>query len=91
MGETMADEQNDGDNAKRLVEVGRALYGRDWQTPLAVDLDVTPRLVRMWVRGDRRIPDRIMSALPDMLSEAVERRRAEAEQMEQMARMMRPG
>ncbi|MCQ4160822.1 helix-turn-helix domain-containing protein [Roseomonas sp. GC11] len=84
-------ENSDDGNASRLTEVGRALYGRDWQSPLAADLDVTPRLVRMWIHGDRRIPDRVMSALPDLLSEAVERRRAEAERMEQMARMMRPG
>lgn len=34
-----------------------ALYGPDWQSPLARRIRVDPRTVRRWKAGDREIPD----------------------------------
>jgi hypothetical protein len=34
-----------------------ALYGPDWQTPLARRIRVDARTVRRWKAGDREIPD----------------------------------
>lgn len=34
-----------------------ALYGDQWQTPLARRIRVEPRTVRKWKAGDRSIPD----------------------------------
>lgn len=36
-------------NAQVLQTVGEMLYGKQWQTDLARDLDVSPRTVRHWV------------------------------------------
>lgn len=49
-----------------LKAAGEALYGRQWQTPLARDLGVTDRTVRNWVRGVNRpndLPSRILPLL----------------------------
>lgn len=37
--------------SRLLVECGLALYGQQWQSPLARDLDVSDRTVRRWVAG----------------------------------------
>lgn len=34
-----------------LIRVGEALYGGQWQTPLAADLGVSDRTMRRWVAG----------------------------------------
>lgn len=34
-----------------------AIYGPDWQSPLARRIRVDPRTVRRWKAGDRNIPD----------------------------------
>jgi len=48
--------------ADLLEHVGRALYGPQWQTPLAADLGVTGRTVRRWKAGDP-IPDGVRADL----------------------------
>ena len=40
-----------------------ALYGPDWQTPLARRVRVDARTVRRWKAGDRAIPDWLEWAL----------------------------
>ncbi|MBS7810555.1 helix-turn-helix domain-containing protein [Roseococcus pinisoli] len=40
-----------------LREAGEALYGGQWQSPLARDLGVTDRTMRRWVAGDSPVPD----------------------------------
>jgi hypothetical protein len=54
---------------------GEAAFGPDWQSPMARALGKSARLVRMWVSGERRVPDWLPGALPDVL-------RAEAAKME---------
>ena len=39
-----------------IRRVGEALYGEQWQRPLARELGVSDRLVRFWAAGDREIP-----------------------------------
>jgi hypothetical protein len=39
-----------------LEDRASALYGADWQTPLAKRVCVDPRTVRRWKAGDRDIP-----------------------------------
>ena len=39
-----------------LAKCGRALYGPQWQTPLAQALGVADRTVRRWARGDTPTP-----------------------------------
>ena len=54
------------DDEDILKAAGTALYGRQWQTPLARDLGVTDRTVRNWVRGVNRpidLPTRILPLL----------------------------
>ena len=40
-----------------LQEVGEALYGPLWQSPLARDLEIADRSVRRWVAGQYPVPD----------------------------------
>lgn len=35
----------------------KALYGDDWQSPLARRVRVAPRSMRRWKAGEREIPD----------------------------------
>jgi DNA-binding transcriptional regulator YdaS (Cro superfamily) len=42
--------------SRLLLECGEALYGPQWQTALARDLDVSDRTVRRWVSGQRDVP-----------------------------------
>jgi hypothetical protein len=44
-------------NQQKLETVGRALYGDQWQAPLARDLGVATRSVQRWIAGDRETPD----------------------------------
>jgi hypothetical protein len=43
-----------------------ALYGEDWQSPLARRIRVDARTVRRWKAGDRTIPEWV-EALLDLL------------------------
>lgn len=43
-------------NHDTLREVGEALYGPLWQTPLSEALEVSDRTVRRWAAGDSEIP-----------------------------------
>lgn len=36
----------------KLKDIGRALFGDQWQVPLARELDVADRTVRRWAAGD---------------------------------------
>lgn len=40
-----------------LASRAAALYGPEWQTPLAARIRVDARTVRRWKAGDRAIPD----------------------------------
>ncbi|KAA9019627.1 hypothetical protein F4U96_05090 [Sphingobium limneticum] len=40
-----------GENADILRIAGEALYGRQWQTPLSRDLNVSDRTIRNWATG----------------------------------------
>lgn len=64
-----------------LAEIGRALYGRDWQTELAEDLTaagypVTDRTVRRWTKDE---PPPAKWAEP--IAELVAARRMELERL----------
>ncbi len=45
-----------GSNTELLVACGEALYGPQWQTPMARDLEVADRTVRRWVAGSSPVP-----------------------------------
>ena len=71
----------------RLTKVGRALYGEDWQRPIARDLgpyhpreareQLDDRLVRRWVSGERPVPAWVDTVLPKLLAAGVVRREQE--------------
>ncbi|HJU20122.1 MAG TPA: helix-turn-helix transcriptional regulator [Stellaceae bacterium] len=50
-----------------LRQAGEALYGPRWQSPLAVDLGVSDRTVRMWLSGRMRPRPEILIALADLV------------------------
>ncbi|NPE57714.1 transcriptional regulator [Dickeya dadantii] len=39
-----------------LASAGEALYGQQWQSALARELDVDSRRIRHWMSGERPIP-----------------------------------
>jgi hypothetical protein len=43
--------------SRLLAEAGEALYGPQWQSALARDLDVSDRTVRRWAAGTHTMPD----------------------------------
>ena len=42
-----------------LIACGQALYGQQWQSALARDLDVSDRTMRRWAAGAQNVPDGI--------------------------------
>lgn len=54
-----------------LREVGEALDGPSWQTPLAARLGVTVRTVQRWASGERGVPDGLAIELADHLERKV--------------------
>ena len=46
-----------------LRESGEALYGEQWQSALARDLDVKPATLRDWLSGKSSIPDKVRHEL----------------------------
>lgn len=42
--------------SRLLLETGEALYGKQWQSALARDLDVADRTIRRWVAGTSEVP-----------------------------------
>lgn len=67
--------------ASPLRAVGEALYGRQWQSDIARDLDVSDRTVRRWIAGADPLPAGVVAELR-RLCEA--RRRALAELIERL-------
>lgn len=51
-----------------LREVGRALYGDRWQSPLARDLGVAVRTIQRWDAGDRGIPETLGADLGKLVA-----------------------
>lgn len=49
-----------GDTIRRA---GEALYGRDWQAPLAEVLKISPNTVRRWLSGEAQIPGYVWGVL----------------------------
>lgn len=50
-----------------IRRVGEALYGEQWQRPLARELGVSDRLVRFWAAGDREIPRPLPARLLNLI------------------------
>jgi transcriptional regulator with XRE-family HTH domain len=57
----------------KLRVIGRLLYGRRWQTPLAYAVGVHPRTVTRWERGDTAMPEDLPERLRRAAELAVER------------------
>jgi hypothetical protein len=47
----------------RFCRIGSALYGDDWQSPLARALDVATRTVHRWANGQNDVPDWVWGRL----------------------------
>lgn len=52
-------------------EIGEALHGPDWRTPLAYDLNVARLNVRRWASGEKAIPPGVVADLRRLLQEAL--------------------
>jgi transposase-like protein len=55
-------------SADLLRAAGEALYGHEWQSAIARDLGVNPRMVRFWAAGKREIPEDRLRAVKVLLS-----------------------
>lgn len=66
-----------------LRECGEALYGPQWQSALARDLQVADRTVRRWAAGDFGMPPGLGEELIELL---LSRAEAIAEMQERLAK-----
>lgn len=55
-------------DASTLAKIGEALWGPNWQTPMAYALEVADRTVRRWVK-DGDVPDGIWADLAAVCKE----------------------
>ena len=69
-----------------LTDVGRALYGDQWQSPLARDLQVNDRTMRRWIARDTSPP----AALDAELIRLVDLRVAELQSLAARLRLPHP-
>lgn len=70
-------------SAETLARVGRALFGDQWQTPLARALDMSERSVRFMLAGDRGISAGIVADLVTILE-------ARGAELAEVAKELRP-
>ena len=54
-----------------LKRAGEALYGNQWQTPLAQALGVSDRTMRRWVSGTASIPDDVLADIEQVARQRV--------------------
>lgn len=54
-----------------LLEAGEALYGSQWQSPIARDLNVADRTVRRWIAGESPIPDGISEDVKNLVTSRI--------------------
>ena len=82
------------DAIDQLRLVGLAIYGPDWQRPIARALGplhprprdaLEDRLVRRWIAGERPAPGWLTTALINLLRQTAQLRRAEAATYDQLA------
>ena len=59
-----------------LRVIGRLLYGRRWETPLAQAIGLHPRTVTRWERGDTAMPEDLPERLHHAARLAVDRSHA---------------
>ena len=52
-----------------FTAIGQALYGENFRTNLAIDLEVAHNTVRNWARGKSRIPPTLWAELLELLRE----------------------
>ena len=57
------------DRRELLIRAGEALFGPNWQTALAAEMDVTARYVRMLAVGDRPVTDAHLGRLLEIVRE----------------------
>jgi hypothetical protein len=55
-------------SSDELAEIGAALYGHQWQTPLARDLDISDRSLRYLADGSRPVHEGIARDLAQLLA-----------------------
>lgn len=55
-------------NRELLIKIGQILYGVEWYTYLARELDVHPTTVVAWAKGNtKKIPDSLREVLTNLL------------------------
>lgn len=48
---------------EQLIEIGEAIYGKNWKSPMAKDLSVKYRTVLRWANGTFSVPEDIEARL----------------------------
>ena len=68
-----------------LRAAGEALFGDEWQSPLARTLSIDGRKMRFYVAGDRPVPEAVLDRLPEILRQTAVDRRRDADYLEHLA------
>jgi hypothetical protein len=71
-----------------LRAVGEAIYGDNWQSPLARDLGVDGRTIRFWVAGTRPVSDAAVRKLPAIMRQAAREHREAAAAIERLGKSL---
>lgn len=50
-------------NLEKLIAVGEAVYGKNWQSPISRSLDISDRTIRRFVSGNTNIPVNLSTRL----------------------------
>ena len=72
--------------SRLLTECGEALYGPQWQSALARDLDVSDRTMRRWVAGASELPDGLYLDLLRLTQERAAKLDSLAPRLQQIGR-----
>lgn len=59
-------------NTEKMIEVGKLVYGDNWQSPLSRDIDVDSRTIRYALKGEREI-NHLSSRLLEALEQKIEK------------------
>lgn len=54
-------------DVNKLTEAGRLLYGDQWQSNMARDLNIDSRRIRQWVSGERSVSDWVLAEIQALL------------------------
>ena len=73
-----------------LRRIGEALYGAQWQSDLARDLDINGRVLRYWLAGERTAPSDTLDRLQQLIAARFDRLSALSDELQKKSETIAP-